>query len=161
MKSVTYAVILIIAGCWFCFASDKEDKKKESQTQTQTEPIVSYEILQKGTMSGVREPLAKIITTKDEWQSFWKRHVSTLVPQPPAPDVDFDTHVLAIVFMGEKKTGGYQVVIKNVEAKVNDVVIHYHEAEPASNSFNLQVLTQPFVILKIAKPTGSVILTKE
>ena len=145
--------------------SGADDKKKESQTQTQTQTQTSVtmtnEVIQQGTSSGIKDAIAKIITTQKEWEELWKRHVSVLVPQPPVPPVDFESEVVAVIFAGEKRTSGYRVILKNVAAEGNDGVITYKLTEPPDNSFILQVLSQPFVILKVEKPQGTVKLLRE
>jgi hypothetical protein len=147
----------------FCGLAAAEEKKhgQQTQSQPQTTPTVTYEILQQGTYSGIKEAVAKVITTEKEWQELWKKHVSMLVPQPPLPEVDFQTYNLAVIFSGEKRTSGYQIILKQIVPEANDVVVHYHETEPPANSFTLQVFTQPYLILKIPKPKGSIKLLKE
>jgi hypothetical protein len=102
-----------------------------------------------------------VITDAKEWEDLWKKHVSVLVPQPPIPQIDFNDFVIVAIFSGEKRTSGYQIVLKYIAFEVDNVVVKYHETEPPENSFTLQVLTQPHIILKIEKPKGAVLLTKE
>ena len=71
------------------------------------------------------------------------------------------SRVIAAIFSGEKHTSGYRIVLKSIVAKQNDVDVTYQETQPPENSFTLQVLTQPFVMIKISKPVGSVRLVKE
>jgi hypothetical protein len=145
-----------------------EQEKKRRQKQTQTAPqtqtqeaTVSYDVIEEGTYSGLREPLVKLITTQNEWVELWKRHTALLVPQPPSPAVDFETHVVVAIASGEKKTSGYRIVIENVKAEGADVVVQYRETQPPPNSLALQVITQPFVMMKIAKPKGTVRVLKK
>lgn len=154
---------LFILGYSAAFAAEKAQTQPQSQPQTQpqTEVTVVHDVLLKGTYSGFKEPLQKVIQTKQEFDDLWKKHVSVLVPQPPAPDVDFETSVIVAIYYGEKNTSGFQILLKNVEAKGNDVVVHYRLTEPPPNSFTLQVLTQPFLLLRVEKPKGQVTLLKE
>ena len=139
------------------------EKKDETQTQTQpqTVPIVNYEILEQGTYTGVKDSFAKVLTNQKDWEDLWKKHVSVLVPQPPVPEVDFDSYVVAAIFLGEKRTSGYQIVLKEIAAEANNVMVRYRTTDPPENSFTLQVLTQPHLLLKIEKPKGTVQLIKE
>jgi hypothetical protein len=162
-------VIFAISGFLLTLAAkdEKQEKKTQSQpssqtqTQPQTEVTVTYEIIQQGTYSGIKEPLAQIITNQKDWEDLWKKHVSVLVPQPLVPQIDFDTDVIAAIFSGEKRTSGYRIVVKSIVSSQNDVVVTYQETQPPENSFTLQVLTQPFEMIKISKPVGSVRLVKE
>ncbi len=142
-------------------ASDEKSKEPQTQTQPQTNVMVTSEVVQQGTSSGIKDPIAKVISDQKEWEELWKRHVSVLVPQPPVPPVDFETESLAIIFAGEKRTSGYKVIVKNVAAEGNDVTVTYKLTEPPQNGFTLQVITQPFMILKVDKPSGTIKLVRE
>jgi protease stability complex PrcB-like protein len=152
--------VLIVSVPLFAATSHKEKKKKEKQEEPQ-EVIVNYEVIQQGTYSGKKDADAEIIDQQAKWEQLWKQHVSVLVPQPPVPEIDFTSNVVAVIFAGEKTTGGYAVVIKDVVTDVDDVVVHYRLTEPQPNSFTLQVICQPYVMLRIAKPKGTVKLVKE
>jgi hypothetical protein len=158
-------VIGILGFCIASIAQESSDKKEKTQTQTQTqtqiEAIVTYELIQQGTYSGLKEPAAKVVQSREEWQSIWKQHVSMLVPQPLLPEIDFNTIAVVVLTAGEKKTSGYSVLLKDISAEANDVVIKYRLVEPPANSFTLQVLTQPFLMFKVMKPGGTIRLVKE
>lgn len=158
---LVFALISVIVAS----AQDKDARTTQTQTQTQTQPqtevTVTYEIIQQGTYSGIKEAAARVITTKKDWEELWKKHTSVLVPQPPVPELNFDTDVVAVIFSGEKRTSGYRIVIKSIAAEGNDVVVQYMETEPPADSFTLQVLTQPFVMIKISIPVGSIRLSKQ
>ena len=162
MKQFIVAIILLFPFCLFAKDTQTQPKAK-GQTQTRpAEVVVSYDVLLEGTYSGVRDPLAKVITDSKDFEELWKKHVSMIVPQPLIPKVDFDGSVVVAIFAGEKRTSGYQIVLKSVAAKDKNVEVTYRETEPPANSMMLQVLTQPFLMLRITKPaSGSVILVKK
>jgi hypothetical protein len=138
-----------------------EKKSNEEEEQTQTMPTISYEVLLEGTFSGIKEPIQKVITTNQEWEDLWKKHVSIIVPQPPVPEVDFENTVVAVIFAGEKNKSGYQVRLKEVVPQGKDVILHYKLVEPPENSLTLTVITQPFIFVKIPKPEGTVQLMQQ
>jgi PrcB C-terminal len=152
-----------LVAVFLAFAINAEEEKKsdKKEEEEEREVIVNYEIIEQGTYSGKKDSMAQLITNQKDWESLWKEHVSVLVPQPPVPEIDFETHVLAVIFAGEKKSGGYAVVIKDVSVEADDVIVKYRLTEPQPNSFNIQVITQPFAVLKIEKPKGTVRLVKE
>ena len=164
MKALLTGLMLsAFFATFFTLALDAQDEKKsdKKEEEEKEEVIVNYEVIQQGTYSGKRDAIAQVITTQQDWEQLWKQHVSVLVPQPPVPEIDFETEVVAAIFAGEKKTGGYATVIKKVSAELNDVVVRYKLTEPQPNSFTIQVITQPYVMLKMDKPTGTVRLLKE
>jgi hypothetical protein len=160
MKIVWMLIVaVLVGGPLFAATSQKEKKKKEKEEPQ--EVIVNYDVIQQGTYSGKKDADAEIIDNQDKWAQLWKQHVSVLVPQPPVPEIDFTSNVVAVIFAGEKNTGGYAVVIKDVTADGDDVMVNYRLTEPQPNSFTLQVISQPYVMLRIAKPKGVVKLVKE
>ena len=153
---VIITILLSVAN--MLWAQEETSEQKEGETQTM--PTVNYEILLEGTYSGIRQPIQRVITTQEQWEKLWKEHVSVLVPQPPVPEVDFENFVVVALFSGEKNTSGYQVKVKEIVPAQNNVLVRYKFVEPAANSFTLQVITQPFVLLKIQKPAGTIQLTQ-
>lgn len=153
-------VALLVLSVQFTSALMQNEEQTQSEAP-QTMPTISYEIIQTGTYSGIKEPLQKVITSKQGWEEVWKKHVSVLVPQPPLPEVDFDEVSVGAIYAGEKKTSGYKVELKSVTSEGKNAVIRYSMVEPPGNSFTLQVLTQPFVLVKVAKPEGTVQFVKE
>lgn len=163
MKFQLYSILILIFsfGLVTAVIGDEKKSKDQKEEQTQTMPTISYEVLLEGTFSGIKEPLQKVISTNQEWEDLWKKHVSVIVPQPPVPEVDFESYVIAAIFSGEKNKSGYQVRLKEVVPQGKDVIVRYKMVEPPENSFTLTVLTQPFLLLKIPKPEGTVQLTQQ
>ena len=151
-------IFLLVIGA---LNADEKKSKDEKEEQTQTMPTIAYEVLLEGTFSGIREPLQKVISTNEEWEDLWKKHVSVIVPQPPVPEIDFENTVVAAIFAGEKNKSGYQVRLKEVVSQGKDVILRYKMVEPPENSFTLSVITQPFLFVKIPKPEGTVQLTQQ
>lgn len=152
-------ILLLVIGA--VLNADEKKSKDEKEEQTQTMPTITYEVLLEGTFSGIREPIQKVITTNEEWEDLWKKHVSVIVPQPPVPEIDFENTVVAAIFAGEKNKSGYQVRLKEIVPEGKDVILHYKLVEPPENSFTLTVITQPFLLVKIPKPEGTVQLTQQ
>ena len=159
MRICLAMVIAVLVGTLSLSAA--EEKKKTDKNKEEKEVIVNYEVIQQGTYSGKKDAVAQVIDNQKDWEQLWKQHVSVLVPQPPVPEIDFATNVVAVIYAGEKNTGGYAVVIKDVSAETDDVVVKYRLTEPQPNSFTLQVISQPFAMLRIEKPKGNVKLVKE
>jgi hypothetical protein len=161
MRAVLAIILSTMLG--FCAAmayAAEEEKKQEKKEEEEKKVIVNYEVIQNGTYSGKKDATAQVIADVKTWEQLWKQHVSVLVPQPPVPEIDFESEVVVAIFAGEKKSGGYSVMIKDASAVVNDIVIKYRLTEPQPNSFTIQVITQPFIMLKMDKPAGMVKLEK-
>jgi hypothetical protein len=122
-----------------------------AQTSTKLTVDVSFQTVVKGSRSGIREPLQIVVRSQTEWDTLWKRHVSTETNPPPPPAIDFNKQIIIGVFLGEKPTGGYDVEIIRAEQTNGTLVIHYREKNPPPGGIVIQSLTQPFHIIRAAR----------
>jgi len=162
MKNRLLLTFLLLMPACLAIADEKPAQQTQTAPQTQEVVAVNYEVIQQGTYSGMKESFAGVIKNKKDWQDLWKKHVGLIVPQPPLPEVNFDNEVVAAIFAGEKRTSGYQILPQEIKTEGNDVVLRYRQTEPPANSFTLQVLTQPHLMIKIQKPKNGIVkLLKE
>ena len=150
---VVFAILLsLIATCPACSLDATRPGEKPKPTIATAEAPTTrlwFQTIDKGSQSGLREPLQAIVRGPAEWKTLWQKHASTKPNPPPAPAVDFSKDIVAGVFLGEKPTGGFDVEIVRVDQTGAAVVIEYREKSPLPGSFVTQALTQPFHIVKI------------
>jgi len=53
------------------------------------------------------------------------------------------------IALGERRTGGYHINIESVERSGDRILISYSEIKPADNEMVTQVLTYPWIVLKV------------
>jgi hypothetical protein len=111
----------------------------------------SIATVERGDRSGIHGPLQTVIRNQDEWKAFWKQHSSTDTNPLPAPIVDFDREMVVGIFLGEKRTGGYEVEIVRAERRDSALYFYYREESPRPGAMVTQTLTQPFHLVKVAK----------
>ena len=107
----------------------------------------------KGYRSGIREPLQTVVRSQAEWTTLWRRHSNDLNATPPT--VLFDQEIAAVVFLGEKSTGGYDITITRAEQTDDALVIYYQEKTPGPGSTVIQVFQQPFHIVRMNREVGT------
>jgi hypothetical protein len=105
-----------------------------------------------GAMSNIEEPRQVVVRTAAEWQALWKEHD----PQRAAPSVDFAQSIVVAVFLGTRPTAGFAVEITAVRTEGNRAVVEYRERRPARDALLAQILTSPFHIVRLARPSGSI-----
>ena len=94
MKSFLALLLTVFLASFLSFpVNAQEEKESDQKEEAEEEVIVNYEIVQQVTYSGKRDTIAKVIGTQAEWEQLWKQHVSVLVPQPPVPQIDFETEM--------------------------------------------------------------------
>ncbi|MFN3476701.1 MAG: protease complex subunit PrcB family protein, partial [Candidatus Methylomirabilales bacterium] len=67
------------------------------------------------------------------------------------PPVDFAQEMAIAVFRGEQPTAGFGLEIQKLEEKGGNLYLYVQEASPAPGSAVLQVLTQPYHIIKLER----------
>ncbi len=106
----------------------------------------------RGTHSIQKTPLARLITSDSQWHDLWRGLLGAAVKAPPP--VDFRDYVVAVVFLGERRTGGYGVEFLEPLINEKKMVILYKERRPGPGSFVTQALTQPYHIKAFKRIPG-------
>lgn len=104
--------------------------------------IVSFDTLEKGIISAVKEKKELIVETEEDWENLWAES-----------EVDFNSHFVIAVFMGEKPTGGYMIEIEKItlDKERAEIVVSINTFEPKPGDVVAQFLTQPFHLVKVKK----------
>ena len=104
-----------------------------------------------GHSAGIREKLCVAVRSQQEWINLWVKHTAGRAETRPA--VDFTKEMVVAVFLGVRNTGGYKVDVKvmadPIEPK-SHIVVFYREVPPQAG-FNVQMVTQPFIMVKVPK----------
>lgn len=112
---------------------------------------LSFSTVERGVSSGIRERAQRVIGTVEEWRALWASHYSTALSPPPLPPIDFSREMIIAVFMGEQRTGGFSLEIKKVEEREGRLQVPFLEHSPAPGSPVLQVLTQPYHMIRLPR----------
>jgi len=111
----------------------------------------------KGHSSAITEAREIVVKTPRQWQKLWKEHAANT--QAPLPEVDFNKETVVAVFAGQRMSGGYEIsteVEKDKES--NTVTVLYQVRKPASMGLTITMMTQPYIIIKLPKPSGSLLV---
>ncbi len=106
--------------------------------------------------SGIDSRQRLVIRDADAWQQFWSRAHSTVIPQPPAPSIDFSQNIVVAAAMGSRPTGGYTIQFEEVYQANDDVYIAVNERSPGANCILTQALTSPVAAIRVPRPGASV-----
>ena len=105
-----------------------------------------------GQTTGFKEKLCVVVRSQQEWGVLWIKHTGGKAEGRPA--VDFTKEMVVAVFLGERSTGGYKVDVKlmadPIEPKTR-IVVFYREVRPDSGSFDMDMISQPYVMIKVPR----------
>jgi hypothetical protein len=108
--------------------------------------------LARGSNSGIDETMEVVVRSEADWQTLWKSHAGA----EPAPAVDFSRELVAAIFLGPRRSGGFSAEITGYRREGPALVIDYIERMPAPGGITTQALTSPFHIVKLPRFDGPV-----
>lgn len=115
--------------------------------------MLAFEKISSGDKSGVKLFQTAVIQNKTEWDALWSRHDS----KQTAPGIDFEHNTVLAVFGGQKPSAGYQIEITQVNPlKGGGASVIYRLVKPAPGKAGASVMSQPFIMIKTEKLSGSI-----
>ncbi len=75
--------------------------------------------------------------------------------------IDFNNKIVIAVFRGQCPSGGYGIRIKSITQENNECIIEVILSDPGKTCRKTMVLTQPFAIYTMDKPSSNTVLFKE
>ena len=98
-----------------------------------------------------------LLADEDSFENVWK----VLEPGKLAPAVDFTTQAVVFLEAGLEPTPGYAIRILQMEDKPDKLVVHWKETQPGSDTVAAQVVTYPWILQVIDKPSKPVTFTQD
>lgn len=122
-----------------------------SETNQKTKENIKIERQWQGYYSGFTSPSRMVITTAQDWKEAWQKIHSLKLPVPKTPKIDFAKQMVLAVFMGEKRSGGYEIKISKISKTEGGIFVEVAEKEPSPESLRTMALTSPYHIVVIKK----------
>ena len=97
-------------------------------------------------------PLQLLAENEEEWQSLWALAGSP-VTRPLPPDA-----VGVGVFLGERATGGYGLLLRGQRLSGGALLVEWREEPPAKDAAAMQMITQPWAIALFPAGEGKPLL---
>lgn len=111
------------------------------------------------TYSGVREPLERVIRDHATWRDMWAAIWGSMVPERPLPEVDFTRDMVVVVALGERRTGGYNVLVSSAWETEGRVTVEARTRMPGTACFVTQAFTYPLDAVRVPRRDGPVTFT--
>lgn len=110
-----------------------------------------------GVNSGVTKPARTVVKDRKAWSKLWRRVHARRRPLPEPPQIDFETQMVLAVFLGIKRTGGYDVRIVRVVESGRRLEVFVKSSSPAPGDIVTQALTAPYHIVVVPKSEKRVV----
>jgi hypothetical protein len=113
--------------------------------------------------SGFSEELFQIIDNQEDWCGFWDQAHSIMFPQPPCPPIDFDTHTVVAVALGERPDSCYGVTVPCMQAlgASGNIRVFVEEIVPDESCICLDVVVKPVSVWLIEQPVRNAKVRKQ
>jgi hypothetical protein len=145
-----FAVLILLILTPFAFAQ----KKPAKYPMTLKHKVVNFMTTQ------AADEYFQTIDDQKEFDGYWAMFApkGTDVKKPK---FDFKKNRLVVLHTGEKRTGGYSIVVKSVKAiSANEVHVQWYERTPGRGDMVTQALTYPSLFFEIPKVGKKVMLMK-
>jgi hypothetical protein len=113
-----------------------------------------------GYYSGFTAPARLVIDNDADWRAAWAQAYIGMTPTLAVPAIDFSRSSVIIVASGTHNTGGYDIRITRLATADDHLYAEVLSTSPGSGCITTQALTQPFDIVRIPKPTGTVVFVE-
>lgn len=112
---------------------------------------VDFSVIEEGQHSPFTSLSAVVITNREVWEIGYSYLHATKIPSPKTPKIDFKDSVLILVTLGERRTAGFGIEVSSMFLKDDILSLLIREKCPKAGNGLLQVITQPYLILKIPR----------
>lgn len=97
-----------------------------------------------------------VVRSDRHWKAIWEKAFEIQTPVPPRPAIDFATEMVVVAALGSRPTGGYGIVITDLETRGTKLEVLVTASSPGSSCFTTQALTQPVVMVRVRAVPGPV-----
>jgi hypothetical protein len=114
-----------------------------------TAPANSFRQIGSGAISELTTQQVLAVPDEATWAKVRERLVFASNDQPQP--VDFAAERVVVVALGQRPTGGYSVRVESVAERGGVLEISAVEEAPGPSCLTTQALTQPFVVIAVAR----------
>jgi protease stability complex PrcB-like protein len=116
----------------------------------QGRPVHSFQfkVLAQGSYGfGSLAPSDAVITSQPQWVAYWQQAMGSSQP----PYVNFREEIVLGLLMGYQSTSGYWQAVTDVTSDGNQVGVSVEDHFPGLTCMVLQVITNPYLLVKISR----------
>ena len=116
---------------------------------------VPFETIMQGSHAARRQAGQEVVRSQTEYERIWRQTQSGRAEEPDieggATEVDFDNEMVIALFMGQQRTGGYAIEVKEVRVDERRTTVYYRERSPGPGDIVTQALTSPYHLVRLPR----------
>ena len=113
---------------------------------------IEFSQLAQGNSSDVKAERMTVVRDQQALDRIW----SEVRHGRERPAVDLESEMVLAIFMGERRTGGYQVRVQEVVREGEGFRVHVRMTAPGPNCMTTQAFTQPWQLISLPRVDGPV-----
>lgn len=99
--------------------------------------------------SGFTTPERRVIRDTAAWSSAWATLWAHNATAPALPAVDFTREMVLVAAMGQRSTGGHDILIDSVAATGSELLVRVRSRSPGAGCATTSALTEPVDIVRV------------
>jgi hypothetical protein len=92
-----------------------------------------------------------VIRDRNEFKKLWDQIVGVQSDKQPPPDVDFSREILVVAAMGERPSGGFEIIVDRACEVDTHLEVFVRSMNFSRCGMQMQVLTAPVDIVRIPR----------
>ncbi|WP_282038014.1 protease complex subunit PrcB family protein [Saccharicrinis aurantiacus] len=131
-----------------------------SKNTSNKSTVIEFKINAQGDFSRVTKKSTYVVRNKNE-QTIRNKNEQTIksLDEFNIDAIDFKTTMLAEIFIGEKPSSGYKVILDTIIETDDSITIKYHIDKP--EGIVMTVMTSPYIIIEIPQSSKEVIFSED
>src|SRR5687768_11485813 len=101
--------------------------------------------------TGINNRRRLLIEDAAAWTALWQEVTANYQPPPPVPTIDFNAESVVLAAMGQRNSGGYEILIDSVHEADGKMYVTVREVSPGGNCFVTAALSAPVMAVRVAK----------
>ena len=131
-----------------------------SSKVTPEQSNLNFDVILERATGGRIEKEIVIISDQNALKSIYNELNLSQEPSYEVPIINFETELAIVFFMGQKNTGGHNISVKSINESEKYVILNYEEKGPKPTDMVTMVITQPYCLVKIKKPSKELKFTQ-
>ena len=106
--------------------------------------------------SGLKQSERLIIRDEATWRATWLAIWGTVTPTPALPTIDFDREMVVVAALGERRTGGFGIVVESATVAGADMMVRIRTTAPGPTCVTTLAFTQPVDVARLPRTAAPV-----
>ncbi len=151
IKGALWGIFFMVMSCKSPVPMPNESPGFPSRVEVQ------FEIVGQGIHGNFTKAREIQIASQSDLNEIYHTINRNLAPKLEPPKIDFSSYWVGFVTLGEKPTGGYAVMVKNVVRSGYQTTVELESTAP--DGMTTMAVTSPYVIFKIEKQANAMQFT--